>query len=93
MPAKPMFKKYPLNESLPVMDKKILSAYFSKMGKRGARTNKKKGKAYWAELSRKGVLARLKNKHKLGEHGALFSEVKRRGKIIKICLECKKEVI
>jgi hypothetical protein len=53
-----MFKQYPLDEKLPVLDKQMLSAYFSKIGKRGAKTNKKKGKKYWAELSRRGVEAR-----------------------------------
>ena len=56
------FKKEPLSLGLPVLDKDLLSAYFSKMGKKGAKTNKKKGKKYWADLSRKGVLARLNNK-------------------------------
>jgi len=56
------FKKYAITMGLPVLDKDLLSAYFSKMGKRGAKTNLKKGKKYWAELSRKGVEARkLKN--------------------------------
>jgi hypothetical protein len=52
------FKKEPLSLGLPVLDKDLLSAYFSKMGKKGAKTNKKKGKKYWADLSRKGILAR-----------------------------------
>ena len=56
------FKKEPLSLGLPVLDKDLLSAYFSKMGKKGAKTNLKKGKKYWAELSRKGVLARQSKK-------------------------------
>ena len=52
------FKKTPLSLGLPVLENEILSAYFSKMGKKGAKTNLKKGKKYWKELSKKGVLAR-----------------------------------
>jgi hypothetical protein len=58
-----LYKKYPLDNKLPVLDKDIISAYFSRIGKKGAKTNKKKGKKYWAELSRKGVLARLNKKN------------------------------
>jgi len=57
------FKKTPLSLGLPVLDKDLLSAYFSEMGKRGAKTNKKKGKKYWKELSAKGVLARKLKKN------------------------------
>jgi len=60
-----MFKQYPVNENLPVMDKDIIRAYFSKIGKRGAKTNQKKGKKYWAELSRRGVEARRLKKLEL----------------------------
>ena len=59
------FKKYPLDNKLPVLDKDIIRAYFSKIGRKGAKTNKKKGKKYWAELSRRGVEARRLKKLEL----------------------------
>ncbi len=58
-----MFKKYPLNEDLPVLDRQLLSAYFAGLGRKGGLQNKKKGKKYFSMIGKKSAKARrLKRK-------------------------------
>jgi hypothetical protein len=48
------FKKEPLTLGLPVLDKDIIRAYMSELGKRSVRKNKKlRTKKYYSEMSLK----------------------------------------
>jgi hypothetical protein len=68
------FKKEPLSLGLPVLDKDLLSAYFSKLGKKGGKKLAKiRDKKFWQEMQKKGQetkrLKKLESKMKLGNNG------------------------
>ena len=49
------FKKEPLSLGLPVLDKDLLSAYFSKLGKKGGlKLAKTRDKKFWQDMQLKG---------------------------------------
>jgi hypothetical protein len=57
------FKKY-TNKELPVLDKELLSAYFSGLGRKGGLKNKKKGKKYFSMMGKRSAeIKRLKKQY------------------------------
>jgi hypothetical protein len=57
------FKKTPLSLGLPVLDKELLSAYFSKLGKKGGmKTKKTRDKKFWQDMQKKGQATKNLNK-------------------------------
>lgn len=59
------FKKTPLSLGLPVLDKDLLSEYFSKLGKKGGlKLKKTRDKKFWQDMQKKGQEKKRLNKSK-----------------------------
>lgn len=57
------YKKEPLSLGLPVLDKDLLSAYFSKLGKKGGKKLAKiRDKKFWQDMQKKGQEKKRFNK-------------------------------